>query len=118
MLKIKMARRAVVVFAVATTLAGVVPAQAAVTSHISTAFSGSFHGKITSASAHCVAGRTVKLFRHTASGDQLVGTTSSNSHGSWKISLMQARGAYFAKTPAQTEHGTACGGAKSNTVHV
>jgi len=63
MLKIKMARRAVVVFAVATTLAGVVPAQAAVTSHISTAFSGSFHGKITSASAHCVAGRTVKLFR-------------------------------------------------------
>lgn len=111
-------RTGVVVLAMATTLMGAVPAQAAVATHITIAFTNNFHGKVTATKAHCVAGRTVNVFRETTSGNQLIGSTSSGSLGKWTVNVMQARGKYFARTPAQTRQGTACSGAKSNVVTV
>jgi hypothetical protein len=115
---IKIVRRVVVTMTIAATLVGAVPAQAAVASHITATYTSNFNGKITSASSHCISHRTVKLFRHRASGNTLMGSTTSTSGGLWSISLAMAHGKYFARMPAQTKQGTLCSAEQSNAVSV
>ena len=68
--------------------------------------------------AECVAHRTVKVFKKTSSGPQLVGKTTSAKQGGWNLSLMAHSGKYFAKTPRQTIMSIDCGGARSETIDV
>jgi hypothetical protein len=96
-------------------------AGAAVISHITASYTASterFHGKVTSSNAECVAHRTVRLFKETASGPKLVGKTTSGSKGGWHIEIMHAKGKYLARTPTQKEMNVSCGGAKSGVVDV
>jgi hypothetical protein len=105
----------------AITMAGAMPAQAAVVSHVSIRWDAThevFHGRVTSAKHECVAHRTVKVFKKTANGPTLVGKTSSNKKGHWKVDLMAHSGKYFANVPAQTIMTTHCAKARSNTVDV
>ncbi len=105
----------------AISLAGAAPAQAAVASSITihwNATAEAFHGKVTSANSECIAHRKVKVLKKTASGPQLVGTTTSNNKGGWSVSVMAHSGHYFARTPAQTIMSTHCGGARSTTIDV
>jgi hypothetical protein len=105
----------------ALTMAGAVPAQAAVASNVSIRWSAMdeyFHGKVTSASQECTAHRTVKVFKKTSSGPKLVGKTTSNKQGYWKVTLMAHSGTYFAKAPAGTMMSTNCAKARSTTVDV
>ena len=105
----------------ALTLAGAVPAQAAVASHVSirwNAMHDDFHGVVSSGNNECVAHRTVKVFKKTMTGATLVGKTSSKTDGHWKVDLMAHSGTYFAKVPAQTIMATHCAKARSTTVDV
>ena len=114
----KIMRRIVVPLTMAATLMSAVPAQAAVASHITITYTSNFNGKILSGSSHCISHRTVKLFRHTASGDTLMGTGTSTTGGLWSINSTTHHGKYFVKMPAQTKMGTICAAAKSNTIGV
>ena len=96
-------------------------AQAAVTTHVSAAYSSSsshFHGKVTSANAECVGHRKVRLYKKTGSGRKLEGKTTSSKKGAWSVDLMHAHGKYIAVVPAQTVMSVSCGGATSKTVDV
>lgn len=107
--------------AVTLVLGGAGLASAAVTSHITASYTVStelFHGKVTSSNAECVAHRTVRLFKETASGPQLAGKTMSGAKGGWHIEVMHAKGKYFARIPMQKEMNISCGAAKSNVVDV
>ena len=117
-------RRSIVLVAVAAAMfatlgAGV--AQAAVTTHVSAAYTSSsshFHGKVSSANSECVSGRTVRLYKKTGSGRKLEGKTKSSSKGSWSVDLMHAHGKYVAVVPAQTVMSVSCGSATSKVVDV
>ena len=117
-------RRGVVAMTMFTTmfaLLGTGAAQAAVTTHVSAAYSasgGNFHGKVRSGNAECVPHRTVKLFKRTSSGRVLEGKTTSKTHGGWSVDAMHAHGKYFAVVPAATVMGVSCGRAKSSIVDV
>ena len=121
MSRMTIVRGAVVVLATVMMLLGAVPAQAAVASHITAVYNNTtehFHGKVTSANAECIAHRTVRLYRHRASGNVLVGTGTSRSGGRWTIAVMHAHGKYVAKIRTEVEMGVTCGGAKSGVVDV
>jgi hypothetical protein len=103
------------------TIVGATPAQAAVASSVSIrwdAMHENFHGKVVSPSHECVAHRTVKVFKKTANGPTLVGKTSSNKKGYWRVGLMAHSGKYFAHVPAQKIMTTHCAKARSTTVDV
>lgn len=103
------------------TLAGMQGAFAAVSSQISARYNADtqmFHGKVSSANAECRAGRTVKVFKETASGRMLEGMATSNAQGGWKVEVMHAGGMYFAVSPKEKVMHTTCGRAKSDTVDV
>jgi hypothetical protein len=103
------------------TMLGAAPAQAAVASHVSIrwdAMHEDFHGVVTSGNHECVAHRTVKVFKQTTNGPTLVGKTSSNKKGHWKVGVMAHSGKYFAQVPAQTIMTTHCAKARSTTVDV
>lgn len=103
------------------TLSMAPPAQAVVASSVTIHWSATdevFHGKVSSSNAECVAHRTVKVFKKTSSGPQLVGKTTSAQQGGWNVSLMAHSGKYFAKTPQQTIMSIDCGGARSETIDV
>src|SRR5215831_4562914 len=71
-------------------ISGALPAQAAVASSVTihwTATNEVFHGVVSSSDKECVAKRTVKVFKETSSGPQLVGKTHSSKDGHWKVSL-------------------------------
>jgi len=107
--------------ALALTMIGVSPAHAAVASTVSirwNAMDENFHGKVVSGSQDCVAHRTVKVFQKTSTGPKLVGKTTSNKKGYWKVTLMAHSGKYFAKALAGTMMSTNCGAARSTTVDV
>jgi hypothetical protein len=107
--------------AVALTMAGAAPAHAAVTSHVTIRWNATndyFHGTVTAGNQECVAHRTVKVFRKTASGRALVGKTAARKTGHWKLSMMAHTGKYFAKVPAQTVMSTTCADARSHIVDV
>jgi len=116
-------RRSAVVLVVAAIMAlGTAQiAAAAVQSHISIAFNHTterFHGRVTSPNAECEAGRTVRLFKKTASGRSLQGRTKTGKKGGWSIEVMHAHGQYFAVTPQQTIMSITCGRARSTTIDV
>jgi hypothetical protein len=116
-------RRGAVVVAVGAimVLAGMQPAFAAVRSDISAAYNADtekFHGKVTSPDAECQAGRTVKVFKLTASGRTLEGKDLSNANGGWNVEVMHAGGNYIAVTPEEKIMHTRCGKARSETVDV
>lgn len=105
----------------ALTMIGVAPAQAAVASNISIRWSAMheyFHGKVTSGSHECIAHRTVKVFKKSSNGPKLVGKTTSNKKGYWKVSLMAHSGKYFASVLAGTMMSIHCAKARSTTVNV
>lgn len=102
-------------------LVGIAPAQAAVASNVTirwNAMDENFHGKVMSSSHDCFAHRTVKVFKKTANGPKLVGKTSSNKKGYWKVDLIAHSGKYFASVPAQTIMTTHCAKARSSIVDV
>ena len=106
---------------VALMLAMAAPASAAVASSITIHWNATtehFHGHVSSANAECIAGRTVKVFKKTSNGPQLVGKTTSKKAGGWRLSVMAHSGHYFAVTPAQTIMSVDCGKARSATVDV
>lgn len=112
---------AVVMVSAVMVLAGMQAVFAAVASDISAAYDQKaemFHGKVTSTDAECQAGRTVKVFKVTASGRVLEGKGTSNANGGWKIEVMHAHGHYIAVTPKQKIMHTTCDRAKSDTVDV
>ena len=117
-----MRRRALIGLAAAImALAGPIAASAAVPSTISVAYNHQtefFHGAVRSGNAECKAGRTVRVFKQTASGPQLEGKSLSTSTGGWRIEVMHAHGHYFAVTPKQKVMHTHCDRAKSKTVDV
>ena len=117
-----MRKRAIVLIAGACiALASVNVAFAAVPSTTSIGYNQStenFHGVVHSSDAECVAGRTVKVYKHTASGPALQGRVTSNAQGGWKIEVMHAQGHYFAVAPKQKAMHTHCGRARSRTVDV
>jgi hypothetical protein len=93
-----------------------------ITSHIS--ISGkilTFHGRVTASNAACDAGRKVRLY--TTTGTKL-GTTTTGTHGGWKIRASGFAGIslhhFYAKVARRAE-GTAgtiyvCTAAKSRTI--
>jgi hypothetical protein len=96
-------------------------AAAVVSSHISIAYNHTtqrFHGRVTSSNAECQSGRTVRLFKKTASGRSLQGKTKTGKKGGWNIEVMHASGHYFAVTPQQTIMSVSCGSARSTTIDV
>jgi hypothetical protein len=116
-------RRRLVVLLVTVTMAliGTQAASAAVTSSISIGYNATtmhFHGKVSSADIECIAGRTVKVFKKTSTGNTLEGKTTSNKSGGWKVDVMHAHGKYIAVTPKQKIMTTQCGRARSSTVDV
>jgi hypothetical protein len=117
-----MRRRLLIVLVVAAmSLGAAQTAFAAATSHISIFFNQStsvFHGRVTSPNSECHAGRTVKLFKKTASGRVLQGKTLTGSRGRWHIDVMHPHGHYFAVTPRQKIMNTTCGRAVSRTIDV
>jgi hypothetical protein len=107
--------------ALALTMAGAAPAQAAVASSVTIRWNSTdhyFHGQVTAGHQECVAHRTVKVFKKTASGPQLVGKDTSNQNGNWRVTVMAHSGKYFAKTPAKTIMSTDCAKARSKTIDV
>jgi hypothetical protein len=117
-----MRRTIAVLTAVGTlSLLGAPAASAAVAGQISIAYNTStenFHGKVTSSNSECVAHRTVKLFKETASGRVLEGKTTSSGSGGWHVEVMNPHGKYFGLIPAQTEMTTHCAKARSKTLDV
>ena len=117
-----MRRRAMILVAsAAMALAGMQAAFAVVSSDISIAYNHDtekFHGRVTSADAECQAGRTVRLFKKTATGRELQGKTLSREKGGWRIEVMHPHGHYFAVTPDQKIMHTMCGRARSRTIDV
>jgi hypothetical protein len=110
-----------VVLAATIGILGAGSASATVASQISIRWNATterFHGKVTSADAECVAGRTVRLFKVTADGPVLQGKTHTGAAGGWHIEIMHAHGHYFAKTPAEKVMHTSCGGDRSPTIDV
>jgi hypothetical protein len=106
---------------IALTVAGAVPAQAAVASHVTIGWNATnhyFHGTVTASNQECVAHRIVKVFKKTSNGRELVGKTTAKKSGHWKVSLMAHSGKYFAKAPAQTVMSTNCAKARSHIVDV
>lgn len=96
-------------------------ASAAARTHVSIRFNHTterFHGKVRSPNSECMAGRTVKLFKKTATGRVLQGKDRSGRHGHWRIEVMHAHGHYFAKVPRQKIMHTTCGRARSRTLDV
>src|SRR5438309_1667957 len=95
---------AVLMVGAALFLVGVAPAFAVVTSTVSIAYNATthhFHGKVSSANAECRSGRTVRVFKKTASGPKLVGKTLSTAKGTWRLRVNHAHGHYFARIPRQ-----------------
>jgi len=111
----------IVATASALSLAAGQAALAAVGSTVSIGYNHSsetFHGKVGSSNAECVAHRTVKVFKQTPNGPQLQGRTTTNDQGGWKIEVMHASGHYFAVAAKQKIMSTSCAKAKSRTVDV
>ena len=85
--------------------------------------SAGFSGQVTSGLAQCVSGRSVTLYRASASGDSAAATTSTDPQGAWARSAtgMDA-GSYYAVTTrevlTQRGHKHTCAAARSNTVSV
>ena len=116
-----MRRVGVLLAAAAISLAGVPTAFAAVESNISIRYNedtGRFHGKVTSPDPECEHSRTVRLFKKTADGRVLKGTTFSGAEGGWRIKLANAHGSFFALTPNELIMDTSCGKARSKTIDV
>jgi len=115
-------RKVLIVLALAATmLVGAQAAFAAIATDLSVRYNPTterFHGKVSSGDSDCVAGRTVKVFKKTASGPVLQGSATSTGTGTWRVEVMHASGHYFAVAPRhQGMHGL-CAAARSDTVDV
>jgi hypothetical protein len=120
-MRTRIGRIVAVTAALVMSLAGAGAAQAAIDTNISirwVASNDTFRGQVSSPKAACEMHRSVKLFKKTASGRQLVGTTRSGHLGGWHIEVMHAHGKYLARVPAQTKNGVNCEGATSKVVDV
>jgi type 1 fimbria pilin len=112
---------AVMATALALVVVGAGAASAAASSTISIGHNAStmrFHGTVTSSNSECEAGRTVKVFKDTASGRVLQGRATTKSDGSWTVDVMHAHGHYFAVTPKQKIMTVTCDRARSRTIDV
>jgi hypothetical protein len=93
-----------------------------IASHITIKSNGlKFSGKVTSSNAACTSGRKVTLYRKPS---QVLGSTTTNSSGSWKITASGSAGItlghFYAKVKQRSE-GTAgtiyvCKAATSKTI--
>jgi hypothetical protein len=85
--------------------------------------SAGFSGQLTSGLAQCVSGRSITLYRASASGDSAAATTSTDPQGAWARSAtgMDA-GSYYAvatrEVLTQRGHKHTCEAARSNTASV
>ena len=83
---------------------------------------GDFFGRVGAAEHECVAGRRVKIRKHTSSGFEVVGRTRSNAKGRWRLARPKANGTYDAvvtpktTTTAGHDHNCLRGGSGSVTV--
>ena len=105
----------VIAFASVNTAFAVVPGTISIGYNHNT---GVFHGVARSSNTECQAGRSVKVYKETATGPALQGSVMTSAGGAWKIEVMHARGHYFAVAPAAKVMHTHCGRAKSHTVDV
>jgi hypothetical protein len=94
-------------------------------SEITIRFAGrtdTFKGAVNSDENVCERGRRVILKRVKAGPDKTVGRTTTNQRGRWNIKERNARGRYYAQTPARTVDPPGagaeyeCGAAKSRTI--
>lgn len=81
-----------------------------------------FGGAVKSDENECRSGRRVSLKKKRPGPDRNAGQTVTNQRGRWEVTVPDAKGSYYAKTPQQnvtTDDGRAvCGAARSNTVKV
>ena len=115
-------RKILIALVVATTmLVGAQAAFAAVSGETSIRYNATtqrFHGALASNNAECIAGRTVKLYKKTASGAVVQGKTRSSADGGWRIDVMHAGGHYFAVAPMFDAMHATCAAVRSDVVDV
>lgn len=85
---------------------------------------GKFQGRVTSPQDRCERNRVVKVLHETPQGMELVGKTTTNSDGSWRVGEPNANGVYRAVVVRrvsrndQPRHIHICQRAESSTVSV
>jgi hypothetical protein len=82
------------------------------------AFEREFRGQVKSPEHACEKTRVVKVFHRVKGPDTLVGSTESNSNGSWSIPNDIAKGRHYAKVKSRAVGSRFCKPAKSETIKV
>jgi hypothetical protein len=84
--------------------------------------SGAFSGTVSSERARCERGRSVTLIKQRRGNDRVVGSTTSNRQGSWRIGTADASGKFYVRVGRKVSggygHSHVCGAATSRKIRV
>lgn len=104
-----MARKLVIIAAVALATLAVAPGAWAIGGSITARFNQdteTFQGKVRSPEGECRVNRVVKVYAITEDGRVLQGRARTNEQGGWRVHVMDARGLYVAIAPRyESMHG-------------